>query len=266
MQRALLRDEPEIVEAQQSRALPDVALGRLRGERVTRPAAVVRELDRVLEVRVEHAARVLPLDASVVHAARETEEVAGEAVAADVRRLPDGLLLDLLGERLEERPAEAGAARVVLAVRADEKERVLERLAGTREVERAQLLVRRERRAAQALLSLARRCRVGAELLPPAAVRAADEEQPRARAGVHLLAQGLLHLVGEPRRSQRVGPPQPAVLDEQPVVDAARRRAERLAVVPRHVAAEGTAATHRRPARRSLGRSAPAGPARPSTR
>ena len=155
-QRALLRHEPEIVEAQQSRALPDVALSRLRGERVTRPAAVVRELDRVLEVRVEHAARVLPFDAPVVHAARETEEVAGEAVTADVGRLPDGLLLDLLGERLEERPAEAGAARVVLAVRADEKERVLEGLAGTREVERAQLLVRRERRAAQALLSLPR--------------------------------------------------------------------------------------------------------------
>ena len=155
MQRALLRDEPEVVEAQQPGALPDVALGRLRGERVTRAAAIVLELDRVLEVRVEHAARVLPLDASVVHAARETEEVAGEAVAADVRRLPNGLLLDLLGERLEERTAVAGAARVVLAVRADEKERALERLAGTREVERAQLLVRRERRAAQALLPLA---------------------------------------------------------------------------------------------------------------
>ena len=118
-----------------------------------------------------------------------------------MRRLPDGLLLDLLGERLEERPPEAGAARVVLTVRADEKERVLEGLAGTREVERAQLLVRRERRAAQALLSLARGCRVGAELLPPAAVRATDEEQPRARAGAYLLAQGLLHLVGESRGS-----------------------------------------------------------------
>ncbi len=155
MREPSLRDEPEVVEAQQPGALPDVALGRLRRERVARAASIVLELDRVLEVRVEHAARVRALDASVVHAARETEKVAGEAIAADVGRLPNGLLLDLLGERLEERTAVARAARVVLAVRADEKERALERLAGTREVERAQLLVRGERRAAQALLPLA---------------------------------------------------------------------------------------------------------------
>src|SRR6185295_11848842 len=103
-------------------------------ERPARATAVVRELDLAGEVVVEDVARLLALDAAVVDPLREADEVAGEPVAADVCHLPHGLLLDLLGKCLEERTSVARAARVVLAVRADEEE-LVDRVAGGREVE-----------------------------------------------------------------------------------------------------------------------------------
>ena len=60
---------------------------------------------------------------------RKADEVAGEAIAADVRGLPDPVGLELVGERVVERAAVARAAGVVLAVRADQQERVLDGLA-----------------------------------------------------------------------------------------------------------------------------------------
>src|SRR5687768_17407544 len=148
---------------------------------MTRPAAVVLEVDRPLEVRVEHAAGVVSLDAAVVHPAREAQQIAREAVAADVGRLPHVLLFGLLGERIEQRAPSSRAARVVLAVRADEEERTVERLSRPREVEIAELLVGREGRAAQDLLSLLGRRGVPPKLWAPTRVRAANEEQARAR-------------------------------------------------------------------------------------
>ena len=73
------------------------------------------------------------LDAAVVDALGEDDEVAGEAVAADVRATARPSPSSTCSrERLVERPAVAGAAAVVLAVRADEEERMVDRLARRR--------------------------------------------------------------------------------------------------------------------------------------
>ena len=108
-------------------ALADEALGRLHGERVERAPAVVAHADPPCEVLVEHRPGRLAVDASVVEALRQADEVAGEAVAADVRALPDPVGLDLVAQRLVERPPVPRAARVVLAVGADEEERMARR-------------------------------------------------------------------------------------------------------------------------------------------
>jgi hypothetical protein len=60
-------------------------------------------------------------DAPVVEAVREADKVPGEAVAADVSRLPNPLLVDLLCEALEQWAAVACATGIVLAVGADEE-------------------------------------------------------------------------------------------------------------------------------------------------
>jgi hypothetical protein len=169
---------------------------------------------------------------------RKAHEVAGEAVAPDVRALPDRLLLELLGERLEQWASVPGAARVVLAVRADEKEWLSDRLARDDEVERAQVVVLLEDEAAELLLALARRRRERAQLVAATSVRAADEEQAGVLPRTELLPQRVLGLVGEPARAERIRPPEAAVLDEQPVVDPARRPRERLVVLARDVGAE----------------------------
>jgi hypothetical protein len=86
---------------------------------------------------------------------RKAHEIAGEAVAPDVGALPDRLLLELLRERLEQRASVPGAAGVVLAVRADEEERLPDRVARGGQVERAQVVIRLEGEAAELLLALA---------------------------------------------------------------------------------------------------------------
>jgi hypothetical protein len=169
---------------------------------------------------------------------RKAHEVAGEAIAADVGALPDRLLFELLRERLEQRASVPGAARVVLAVRADEEERLLDGLPGRGEVERAQIVVRLEGKAAELLLSLARRRRERAQLVAATTVRSADEDQARVLPRPELLPQRVLRLVGEPARAERVRPPEAPVLDEQPVVDPARRARERLVVLTRDVRAK----------------------------
>lgn len=228
-------DQAEVAEAEEAGRLAHVALSGLDVKRMARAAAVVLERDAAREVLVEDPDRVLALDPAVVDAVREADEVAGEAIAADVRALPDGFLLELLRERFEQRPTVARAARVVLAVGADEKERLLDPLPRGREVEPPQVVVGLEGGAAQLLLTLARRRGVRAQLLAAAAVRPADEGETRVLPRTQLLAERVLGLVGEPARAKRVRPPEAAVLDQQPMVDAARGRGERLVVLQRDV-------------------------------
>jgi hypothetical protein len=70
----------------------------------------------------------------------------------------------------------------------------------------------------------------------PAALRPAVgtpyEEESRGAEHVKLLAQVLLQPRREQAVAERVAPPRAAVLDQEPVVDAARGRRERLSVRP----------------------------------
>src|SRR5262249_53575563 len=104
-------------------------LGRLLRERVRRAAPVVVEVDAAREVLVQHLPRLCRRDPAEVQAFRQEDDVAGEAVAADVGRLPYPALFGLGLERLVERPAATGTAAVVLAVRADEQDGVTDYLA-----------------------------------------------------------------------------------------------------------------------------------------
>ena len=180
--RPVVLDELEVVDPPQARRLAHGPLGRLLGERVAGAAAVVLEVDPAGEVLVEHGPGLAGPDAAEVEALRQEDDVAGEAVAADVGGLPDPVLVGLLGERLVERAAVARAAAVVLAVRADEQQRVAERLAGRGQVEPEQVLVAVELGAEERAAALGRAAPEDGETRPAAALRAPDEEELRARA------------------------------------------------------------------------------------
>ena len=74
--------------------------------------------------RREQARDVARLDATVVRAMRERNDVPCEAVAADVGRLPHVAGRPSPAERVVQRPALAGAAAFALAVRAHDDKRV----------------------------------------------------------------------------------------------------------------------------------------------
>src|SRR4029079_913886 len=132
--------ERQVVDAAQAGLLADEALCSLHGERVDGTAAEVAEGEAACEVLVEDRAGVLAVEAAVVDALRQADEVACETVASDVRDLPGPVRIELVPERFVQRSAVAGAARVVLAVGADEEERVAGGVAGE-EVEPAQVVV-----------------------------------------------------------------------------------------------------------------------------
>ena len=90
---------------------------------------------------VEDVPDIVAIDPPVVDAVRERDEVPGEPVAADVGALPRGGLVQLLADPLPQRAPVPRAAAVVLPVRADEKERLVERLGCFERVDPAQLLV-----------------------------------------------------------------------------------------------------------------------------
>jgi hypothetical protein len=115
---------------------------------------------------VEDGDRVATVGAAVVKAVGQADEVAGEAIAADVCGLPDPPRVELVAQHLVQRSSVAGAARVVLTVRADKEEGMVERDAGAlvEKVELAQVLVTRQLEAPKALDSLARIGHVGEEL------------------------------------------------------------------------------------------------------
>jgi hypothetical protein len=114
----------------------------------------VLERHVVGEVMVEHVRRVVPIDPTVVDAVRKRDEIPGEPVAADMGALPGRRLVQLLADRLPERTAVARAARVVLPVRADEEERLVDRLRGLEGIELAQLFVVVDLEAPEALAAL----------------------------------------------------------------------------------------------------------------
>ena len=111
-------------------------------------AAVMRQVDLTLERALQQRPGLRGLDAAVVDAVGKHDEVAGEPVTADVGRLPDPLLVDLLAHGVVERPAELRATAIVLAVGADEEERVLDLIAGARKIELEQVVVALELDAA----------------------------------------------------------------------------------------------------------------------
>jgi hypothetical protein len=194
-----------------------------------------------LERRLHHRPRLRRLDPAVVDAVRKRDDVTGEAVAADVRRLPDPALFDLLPKRLVERAAPARAAAVVLPVRADEEERVVDRVAGGGEVEPDELVVPLELEPAELAPLARRRAGEDGDSLASAPLRAADEQDARVRQPAPLGREVRLDLVRERRAVDGVVRPEPPVLDQDPRVDAARRCVERLVVEAGGVRAEGLA-------------------------
>src|SRR5205823_3897174 len=122
-----------------------------------------------------------------VQAFRQEDDVSGEAVAAEVRRLPDPVVLSLLLQRLVQRPPGAGAAAVVLAVGADDEERVFERLlpaAGHVEVE--QVVVVLDLGVEELAVPLGRAAPVHRQGWMVAAMRSPDEQKLAARLRVAL--------------------------------------------------------------------------------
>src|SRR5215210_8340358 len=110
------------------------------------------------------------LHAAVVDAVRHHDEVACKPVAADVGRLPDPFVLDLLAYGVVERPAELRAAAVVLAVRADEEERVVDRPPGRSEIDAEEVVVALELHAAKLRLGGVRTGDVREEAVAPPAI------------------------------------------------------------------------------------------------
>src|SRR2546428_7360922 len=131
----LASDELEVADAGQPGLRAHGSLGSLDGERVARAPAVQLEVDAPGQVLVEQEPRVLAADAPEPQALGQADEIAREPVAADVRALPEPARLGLVAQRREQGAAVARAAPVVLAVRADEEERVVDRLACGVEVE-----------------------------------------------------------------------------------------------------------------------------------
>jgi hypothetical protein len=192
-------------------------------------------MDAPLERRLDDRPRLCRLDATVVDAVGEHDEVAGEAVAADVRHLPDPFVLDLLAHRVVERTAELGATAVVLAVRADEEQRVLDRISGARELDAEKLVVPLEFEAPHGAARLRDENREAVGTPP---VRAPDEEDAGVREAATLGDEVRLELRAQRRAVDGVVRPETAVLDQDPGVDAACRRVQRLAVVARRLRTE----------------------------
>ena len=128
----------------------------------------------------------------------EHDEVPGEPVAADMGALPRGGLVQLLADSLPQRAPVPRAAAVVLPVRADEKERLVERPGRFERVDPAQLLVFLELEAGEPFVPGSRVGHVGRDAFVMAPVRTADEQESRARTGCDEFAKPRLDLVREP--------------------------------------------------------------------
>src|SRR5918994_3990741 len=183
------------IDRNQARGLADDPFGRLHGERVHRAPAIPVEADLAREVGIQERPHVLVADSTEVAALRETDDVPGEAIAADVRRLPDPRRLRLGAQTLVELMAVLRAAPVTLSVRTDDEERVLDgdtrqpRVPqGRDEVQREQILVPLELEPVEALFTLSRAAEEErpAGIRPP--VRLLHEQEPRMRQARELVA------------------------------------------------------------------------------
>ncbi|MBA2299003.1 MAG: hypothetical protein H0W14_13325, partial [Actinobacteria bacterium] len=150
----------------------------------------------------------------------------------------DPPLVDLLAHDVVKRSSVLRAAAVVLAMRADEEERMVDRLAGSCELELEQVVVAFELEPPQLRLGLGRARDEGDESVPAAALGAADEEDAALGEPRSLLAEVGLQLARERRADNRVVGPETAVLDQDPRIDAARRGCERLGVGERDLGTE----------------------------
>jgi hypothetical protein len=190
------------------------------------------------ERRLDHEPRLRRLDAPVVGTVRKDDEIACEAIAADVARLPRPARFHLFPYGVVERTAVLGAAAVVLAVRADEEERLLDERAGLLEVETDQIVVALEVDPAQLG---PRRNRAGDEDdhagLVPALLLPHEQDLRRSQAAP-LRGQVGLQVAAQGRRVHRVVRPDAPVLDEDPGLDAARCSRERLGEGTRRLGAE----------------------------
>jgi len=195
-------------------------------------------VDAARERGLDHGPSLRRLDAPVVGPVGQRDEVAREAVAADVGRLPDPPLLDLLTDGFVERPAVLGTAAVVLAVRADEEERMPDRCARVLEVEPDQVVVPVELEAAELAVVVRGPREEGEQPVLAAPLATADEENPCMREPTTLGSEERLQLRTQRRAIDRVVRPEPAVLEQDPRVDTARRRTERLRVSQRRLGTE----------------------------
>ena len=232
------RDQPHVGDTPHAGQLANRAFGGLNGEGVARAPPVGGQVDLAAERALEQRPRLRRPDAAVEDTVGQGDEVAGEPVATDVRRLPHPLLVDLLAHGGIERPAELRAATVVLPMRADEEEGVVDGVAGACELDSEQIVVVLELEPSQLALRLGRPRYEGREPVPATTLGAPDEEDTALREQAPLLGEVGLQRVGEDRADDRVVGPETAVLDQDPRIDAARRGCERLGVGERDLGTE----------------------------
>src|SRR5262245_17750160 len=135
-------DEPQVVEPEEPCVQPDRALRRLDGERIAGAAAISVEVDPPGEELVQDRRCTGAVEPAVVEPVWQADEVAREPISTDVRRLPQPVGVDLVRQRVVERPAVARAAGIVLAVRAYQQQRVVDELPrSTREIDTCEVLV-----------------------------------------------------------------------------------------------------------------------------
>jgi hypothetical protein len=115
----------DVVHAQEAQRDTELVLGCLHGRRVRGVAPEVLERHEPLLVRLHHSSRRFGSHSAEVHAFGEAHQVPGETIAAHVAAFPD---VRSLRKRSGDGPAVAGAASVMLPVRAYEKERMSQRI------------------------------------------------------------------------------------------------------------------------------------------
>jgi len=106
------------------------------------------------------------------------------------------------------------------------------------EVEPDQVVVPVELEPAELSLGSSSARDEGEQPVLAAPLAAANEEDPRMREPAALGAEERLQLLAQRRAVDRIVRPQPAVLEQDPCVDTARRRADRLRVRKRRLGTE----------------------------
>jgi hypothetical protein len=121
----------------------------------------------------------------------------------------------------------------VLAVRANEKERMPDRRPRRREIEPDQIVVPVELEAAQLAAFSGGPREKGEQTVPAAPLAPANEEDACVRQSAALGAEERLQLLAQRRTVDRVVRPDAAVLEQDPGVDAAGCRSDRLGMSQR---------------------------------